>query len=325
MGYGLDLAMQAGQQAVGAGMGLLIGGINDKRQLKQQAKLQKLQIAGAKEMGDYNYQKQLEMWLATNYPAQVEQMKKAGINPGLLLGMGGAGGTTTGSSGGGMPSGGQAPSGGGEIQGMTGMAIQLGLMNAQKENIEADTKLKEANAMKTSGVDTQEAETRIKSLMTGIDTEKGKQAIMSVEERLKKIEESFQNKTFQDRQDFISWQTAKALEELEIASWERYIAKPLASSKMEIVRQEAIGAALKNDLTSAQTDATKQGIEASKKGMEVSDAEIKKMAGDLINATRDLDRKDKEQAVDKWFKEAQIKLGITNTVLGTIKSVMGLK
>ena len=35
-------------------------------------KLQNLEIKGSKELTDYNAAKQLEMWKATNYPAQVE-------------------------------------------------------------------------------------------------------------------------------------------------------------------------------------------------------------------------------------------------------------
>ena len=36
------------------------------------------------------------MWKDTNYAAQVEEMKKAGLSVGLMYGKGGAGGATTG-------------------------------------------------------------------------------------------------------------------------------------------------------------------------------------------------------------------------------------
>ena len=42
--------------------------------------------------------------------------------------------------------------------------MQMSLLDAQKKNIEADTKLKEANANKTSGVDTELAGAEIKNL-----------------------------------------------------------------------------------------------------------------------------------------------------------------
>ena len=96
--FAAELGMQAASQAasglIGTGMGLLLEGHNDRRQLRQQEKLQNLEIKGSKELTDYNAAKQLEMWKATNYPAQVEQMKLAGLNPALAYGMGGGGGVT---------------------------------------------------------------------------------------------------------------------------------------------------------------------------------------------------------------------------------------
>ena len=55
-----------------------------------------------KELMDYQQKHQLEMWEKTNYPAQVQQMKKAGLNPALMYGQAGTGGQL----------GGTAPSGG---------------------------------------------------------------------------------------------------------------------------------------------------------------------------------------------------------------------
>ena len=92
-------------------------------------------------LADYNAAKQLEMWKATNYPAQVEQMKLAGLNPALAYGMGGGGGVTANVATG-KTSGGQAPSGGGEILAAQAMGLQLRMQEAQIKNIEADTNLK---------------------------------------------------------------------------------------------------------------------------------------------------------------------------------------
>ena len=48
-------------------------------------------------------------------------------------------------------------------------AMQMSLLDAQKKNIEADTKLKEADANKTSGVDTEKAGAEIKILEATVD------------------------------------------------------------------------------------------------------------------------------------------------------------
>jgi len=134
-------AANAAGGIVGAGLGLALQGANDRRQLKQQGKLQALEIEGQKQMGIFNRQQQMQLWNDTNYSAQMEQLKKAGLNPGLMYGMGGGSGGTTQANTGNV-TGGQAPQGGGEIMGMA-------MMQAQIRNINADTQQKEATTNKT--------------------------------------------------------------------------------------------------------------------------------------------------------------------------------
>ena len=70
------------------------------------------------------------MWEDTNYAAQVEQLKKAGLSVGLMYGKGGAGGATTGAGATGV----SAPTA------PTGMGLQGGSqLAAQVANIELTT------------------------------------------------------------------------------------------------------------------------------------------------------------------------------------------
>ena len=83
------------------------------------------------------------------------QLKAAGLNPALMYGSAGVGGSTQGGAGmaggagagsgsiGGTPS---APDTG--VTAGIGMGLQLGLLDAQKKNIEADTDKKRAEAGK---------------------------------------------------------------------------------------------------------------------------------------------------------------------------------
>lgn len=156
------------------GMGIAKG--KDKRQLTQQEKLQNLQIRGEKEMMDYGMQQQYDMWQKTNYKPQMEEMKKAGINPALMYGMGGGGGTTTGTPTANV-TGAEAPKGSGretEEFGIMGMqlASQIELQNAQRRNIDADTKLKQEGTLKTSEEkDKLSYENIINDLLTNRDEE----------------------------------------------------------------------------------------------------------------------------------------------------------
>lgn len=131
-------------------MGLLLGAIERKAQLKQQQKLQNMQIAGQKEMGKFNQEQQLEMWHKTNYGPQMEELRKAGLNPGLIYGMSGGGGVTASSNPGSVSGGsadGKTPAAGmGMALGQAAlMAAQVDLIKAQTEKTKADTGLTGVN------------------------------------------------------------------------------------------------------------------------------------------------------------------------------------
>lgn len=146
---GQDAAGQAAQGAIGGALGLILQKHNDQRQINQQQKLNNMQLQSNEAMTDYNYAKQLNMWKATSYPAQMEQMKAAGLNPALMYGQGGGGGTTTGSGSGGSVSAPSAPQGGREILDISQNMMQQQMLRAQIDNINADTKQKQAETPTT--------------------------------------------------------------------------------------------------------------------------------------------------------------------------------
>lgn len=134
----------------------------------------------------------LDMWKQTNYPAQVDMLKRAGLNPGLMYGMSGGGGATA------TPTGGNAQntaSRGMDIQG----AAQLALLKAQTENIEADTAQKQATTTKTAGVDTDKtkSETENNVLNSIILKYAGKEA-KDTYERVTSPNRGVQAKTYQE-------------------------------------------------------------------------------------------------------------------------------
>lgn len=130
---------------IGRAIGGLAGGIlgiplenhNDQRQLEQQAKLNEQQLGIDLKKMEAQKNLDLEMWEKTNYGAQKAQMIKAGLNPALMYGMGGGGGTTTG-SGGASVNAPNAAIGGAEIMGMMMQKMQLDMMKAQIEKTEAE-------------------------------------------------------------------------------------------------------------------------------------------------------------------------------------------
>lgn len=249
-------------------IGMIGGAISDRINYKNQIKLMEQQHQYNKEMGDINqqYAKEMaminnqyalgmaekshqmnkDMWNYSNYENQVAHMKAAGLNPALLYGNGGGGGATaqggTATPGQGTP--GSAPGGAGPqairsqiIEG-TGMGIQLGLMNAQKRNLEADTDKKEADADKTRGVDTQLAES-----LTKLNEAKIKNTNMSTEEIAAKA------KMWGDT-SMMLWQQAR-----KIAS-EADFNEATMDSRIEKVGYDTIGSLLENMETIARTQFT---------------------------------------------------------------------
>ena len=110
------LGMNAAGAALDNTIGLIAGGIQANRQMRNQRKLMAEQLAFDKLKMEEQRKIQMQMWEDTNFAAQVEEMKKAGLSVGLMYGKGGAGGTTTGAGAAGV-SAPQAPTGMGIIGG----------------------------------------------------------------------------------------------------------------------------------------------------------------------------------------------------------------
>lgn len=202
MPYGIE-------QAVDAAIGLALEKHNDKRQLRQQGKLNAQQIEGQQQMGQYNQQLALDLWNKTNYEAQTDQLKKAGLNTGLIYGMGGGGGATAHTPTGSVE-GGKAPQGGGEI----GMGIQMGLQKAMQEAqiklTEAQTEKTKVETVKTAGADTAATQ---QQTATGAQQEE----VLKLEQQLKQIAISVQTQTIDETVRQIQAQVQKAEGEAEKA------------------------------------------------------------------------------------------------------------
>ena len=145
---------------VGGGLGLMTGlaeGDPAVNQIRQQQRLNELQISGNEELASYSQNLQKDMWNFTNYENQIKHLKAAGLNPALMYAKGGVGGQT-GSANAGQVVGSHASSEAErEAIGIQRNAqmLQTAMNITQMQNIKADTKVKEAEAEKIKGVDTE--------------------------------------------------------------------------------------------------------------------------------------------------------------------------
>ena len=167
-----------------------------------------MQLAAEKNLGDYDYANQLRMWHDTNYGAQMEEIKKAGLNPALLYGTSGSGGSTIGNgAGAGTVSAGEAPKGGNEILELRQQGIQMQLMEQQRALLEAQTNKTNVEATKIGGVDTTEATTRIQALTQGIENAKAQEILTKAETNLRNLDTAFASGSLQDRLNQVKWNT----------------------------------------------------------------------------------------------------------------------
>lgn len=180
--------------AINAGSSLL-GGIGRKgRERRQQGytkDLMGLQYANQRQLNKQGNELQMDMWNKTNYGAQMEHLKGAGLNPALMYGMSGGGGTTAGSQGGGSATGGSAPNvqetqiaGGSPMMGMMQKA-QVDLMASQAKNLDADTANKGEG-----GIVRGKAGEEIAKLIAETGTEVEKKGLVQAQSALAKLKAS---------------------------------------------------------------------------------------------------------------------------------------
>jgi hypothetical protein len=123
------------------------------QQFERQKQLMDIQHSNQMALNRQGHELQMDMWNKTGYEAQVQQLKNAGLNPGLLYGKGGPGGTTGSQTGGSaaMGSVGQAPM-------IDIKAIEYMKTFAEINLLKSQAKKNEAEAEYTQGAKTAETE-----------------------------------------------------------------------------------------------------------------------------------------------------------------------
>lgn len=266
----LGLAM-LGSAAIGAA-GNIIG---NRNQLNQQQKLTNQQVEAQMRLGRFNQQLGMETWEATNYAAQRAQMEKAGLNVGLMYGGQGHGGTIS------TPQAGSV-TGGQANPNAIGMGLQTGLnallQKAQIGNIEADTKLKQVEATKKEGVDTEATETAITALKQSTQNAEIQAKILEYEAELKRIEANKANMT----QDEIIKQTAIATEKLTAEATSAKVKATIDEKTEKNIIQ--LAQQVNNEMT-VKIESGKAGIEQTKASTEQTKQTTTNLKQDEIEKT----------------------------------------
>lgn len=251
--------------ALNIGYDIMMQGYWKKEQEKQQQKFTRQQIDANKELGAYNQELALDMWNKTNYAAQADQMRKAGLNVGLMYKGAGQGGTTQGGSAGSSVSGGQAA----QVQPGRGMeiAMQQQMMMAQIELAKSQANKNNVEAGKIGGVDTQVATAGLQKIIAETKNEQEKTALIQLEQKLKGLEVSTNAQTWNETVIQAQEASKQAIEETirvarenkeGYATMDARIEQIKTGVNEQLLRMGAMKAGITN--TNMNTAATNQSI-----------------------------------------------------------------
>jgi len=248
---GAQYAMQAGM-AKG----------NSKRALRQQEKYTAMSLQANKDMADYNQQLAFEN-AKEGYAYQVQGLKKAGLNTALLYGQSGSGGVTS--------QGGSAPSGGSE-HGETyveapniGMGLQAGMglamMKAQIENLNADTKKKEADANKTAGVDTELARAQTQNYAATTENTEAQTKLTSIQNSIAEVQKKIVTDSAENAIQQVNMTLQKTVQEVEKMVRDNWILDETKRTVIAQVKQDLVLSRVETALKQSQRKLTDEQIQ----------------------------------------------------------------
>lgn len=273
-------------------VGGIIGAFGQKKREKRahDRNLQYLDIQQKNAMAQMDKQRddQMEIWNKTNYGAQVEHMKNAGLNVGLMYEGGGQGGQLGGSAG-----------------------SNAGLATAQTFDIRQAAQESAMAAAQIANIKAQTEKTKAETVKTSEDTI-GQQ----YQNEFDKVRNDIQGESKEFQIEQIEWQARKLMAEMTITQHDQIISENTIDERTDKIKSEAITSALMIEQTKAGTNLTheqakaiteqlQQGwesLEVQREGQEVSRENMEKLTetmlwqagiqatGNIINSLLDIRR-----------------------------------
>lgn len=277
-------------------------------QYSRQKKLMAIQMQNQMALNEQGNKMQMQMWKDTNYPAQMEMLKQAGLNPALLYGKGGGGGATVGTQSGGSAASGSAP----QAPKMDISSIMsMKVMEEQRKLLEAERKKVEAETPNTAGV--QQAD--IEAKKAGAEKSRADAGYVGIQTEIAKIELA---KT--------SEQITAGIENVKADTKKKIAEGSLTEQNMPNIIKEtqlkAVGQELENALTESKTRLTDMERQAIITGIVQKWTELSQRATGLNQDQQKIEiEKFKSEMANKYPSVMNVAGGFIQGALNQLRAI----
>jgi len=287
IGIGGAMALGGAQQLLGIGLNQM----GNQQQMQQQQQLMQQQFHNQQALNLQGQQIQQQNWDYTNYGNQVKHMENAGLNVGLMYGMGGGGGQSMGAGSSGGASGGNAPQN--NMPQLLGIAQDVALKTAQTDLVKAQAD-KLRSETPTSG---NLGDTGMANIIA--DT-----AVKTMNAKNAEIQNQIGNRSLEDVLTTIKANADKAQSEQRSALVKANVDENTQKSAEQKINAEAINEAFK--------------LGVMKSGIKLNDAQINNMAEQIKIGKFNANTSAEYQSLDRVAGNQLLEL------IGKIKSMFGM-
>lgn len=312
-------AAAIGAGAAIAGQGIQMGAtkLNNTKNFNRQKQLMDKQFGMNQQAAAESREAQYDLWQRTGPVGQMEQLKKAGLNPGLMYGKGdGGGGMTAATPTEGPGSASYHGENPGAGAGQMGIVVgqQLALLNAQKENLEADTQVKLEDARNKAG-DTANKPSIGENLRADTELKKQNTLAAQVSTDIQKLQLEKNNATFNDEIQLIMRMRQQAGQTLERQVRENKVDEATKNTRIKQVDADYAATLVGNELT-------RQKIGESQSNVRLNDERVLQVQNDIRNSLRGMeinwqDLNQKGELIKQQVKALQNAIQMNDTPAST--------
>nr|WAE43695.1 MAG: DNA pilot protein [Microviridae sp.] len=296
MSEGLDIGLKAAE--------ITSSQIDAAVAYKRNKKMMDIQLAHQEELNKQGQELAMQTWKDTNYPAQVEMLKAAGLNPALLYSKGGSGGTTNSGSGGSAASIPVAQASPTKYMDILQIQSAVDLNKALADKARAETPQIAPNAEVGRTKTSAEAE-NVKA-----DT-----VLKQVDTKFRQIQTNFAEQSFDENLKQIVQNNQQAANQIRISGAQVKESEATVNDKIKQIQQNTIKQGLEMALL-------KEGILKTQAETDRYRAEIEQWSQEISQNWEKINQKDREieiqKSLTKFNTSLPAKIGQWTGIIGNI-------